>query len=242
MMSSEGSATSTPASVPLPPSSGRRRRLRYLIPRFDSTIVLCAHIPRLAGGQRLPAPLPYCAGPPQEVLAYLENLPPAERRSALRRLEAADLVVYSLGEGERELAFWEFVQLGQVELPLDVGWATGEQRCAYLFGAFTRERYRGQGLFTGGLHWLIDWLATQDYTHLYSQTAVDNVVSLLAHLTAGFEALGEGRHVHWGGRRLMRRTRLLARPVAAGCAETPDLSGVSPVAQESLRRALLCPR
>lgn len=241
MISSEGGATSTPVPAPLPRSSGRRRRLRYLIPRFDSTIVLCAHIPRLAGGQRLPAPLPYRAGAPQEVRPYLENLPPVERKSALRRLESADLVVYSLGE-DGELAFWEFVQLGQVELPADVGWATGEQRCAYLFGAFTREPYRGQGLFTGGLHWLIDWLAAQDYTHLYSQTAVDNVVSLLAHLTAGFEALGEGRHVHWGGRRIMRRTRLLARPVAASCTETPDLRGVSPVAQESLRRALLCPR
>ncbi len=241
MMSSAGSTTSTPASAPLPPSSRRRRPLRYLIPRFDSTIVLRAYIPRLAGGQRLPVPLPYRVGSPQEVYAYLENLPVAERKSSLRRLQSADLVVYSLG-AEEGLAFWEFVRLGQAELPADVDWATEGQRCAYLFGAFTRERYRGQGLFTGGLHWLIDWLAAQDYTHLYSQTAVDNVVSLLAHLTAGFEALGEGRHVHWGGRRIMRRTRLLARPVAAGCAETPDLGGISLAAQESLRRALLCPR
>jgi GNAT superfamily N-acetyltransferase len=179
-------------------------------------------------------------GTPQEVRGYLENLPADERKSALRRLETADLVVYSLADGEP--AFWEFVQLGRADLPPDVWRPGGGERLAYIFGAFTRGPYRGHGLFTGGLHWLIDWLAEHGYTHLYSQPAVDDVVSLLAHLTAGFEALGEGRHVHWGGRRIARRTRLLARPVAADCAQPPDLRAVSAVARRSLCRALLCPR
>ena len=182
----------------------------------------------------------YRTGVPQELRPRLEKLPPAERKSALRRLEAADLVVYH--EVERDLAFWEFVQLDRAEIPPDVWRPGGEERPAYIFGAFTRAPYRGHGLFTAGLEWLVDWLAEQGYTHLYSQTAVEDVVSLLAHLTSGFSALGEGRHLHWGGRRIVRTTRLLPRPVRAGCDGEPDLSTVSPSARQSLRRALLCPR
>lgn len=167
----------------------------------------------------------------------LEALPAEERKSALRRLAQADLVVYYETEGEP--AFWEFVQLDRAEIPRDLRPAGEPGRLAYIFGAFTRPAYRGHGLFTAGLEWLLAWLAEQGYTHLYSQTAVENVVSLLAHLACGFEALGEGRHLHWGGRRIERASRRLPRPVRAGDPGAPDLSPLSPAAQASLRRALL---
>jgi GNAT superfamily N-acetyltransferase len=211
-----------------------------LLPRLDSTIVLRAEVPRLAA-QAPAAPLAaYQIGPPAEVRGYLEALAPAERKSALRRIADAELVVYL--PADDHLAFWEFVQLHQTALPPDVGQAGGGEAAAYLFGAFTEARHRGQGLFTGGLKWLIDWLAGQGYTGLYSQTAVEDVISLLAHFTAGFEALGEGRHLHWGGRRFLRPTRWLPEPVGAGRCEAVRAAGISPRARESLRRALLCPR
>ncbi len=228
---------SQPASALPPP---RRRRLRYLIPRFDSTIVLRAELPRLAGRGAAPAARVCRPCSPQEVRPRLENLPGNERKSGLRRLADAGLVVYHEVDGE--LAFWEFVQLAWAELPPDVSRPADEDRLAYIFGAFTRAPCRGHGLFSGGLEWLIDWLAERGYTHLYSQTAAENVVSLLAHLTSGFEALGESRHLHWGGRRRVWATRRLPRPVAADCGAQPDLSTLSPRAYESLRRALLCPR
>jgi GNAT superfamily N-acetyltransferase len=179
-------------------------------------------------------------GAPQQVRGYLEALSGRERRSALRRIAAADQVVYL--PADDHLAFWEFVQLHPTALPPDL-WQPGRgPAAAYIFGAFTDARHRGHGLFTGGLKWLIDYLAGQGYTHLYSQTAADDVISLLAHLTAGFEALGEGRHLHWGGRRFVRATRLLPEPVPAGCRDEARLTGISRRAQESLRRALLCPR
>ena len=229
-------SSTTSGAVPLPP---RRRRLRYLLPRVDSTLVLRAEVPRLA--ERAPAyPLAaYQLGVPQEVRGYLEALAPRERKSALRRVAGAERVVYV--PADDHLAFWEFVQLHPADLPPDLRQAEGEA-AAYVYGAFTDERHRGHGLFTGGLKWLVDWLAGQGYTHLYSQTAVEDVISLLAHLTAGFEALGEGRHLHWGGRRYPQPTRWLREPVSAGCREETRLTGISPRARESLRRALLCPR
>ena len=227
-------ASGQPAPAPSPPS---RRRLRYLLPRFDATVVLRAEVPRLAGRPPTLPAATYRMAEPQEILPRLEKLPPTERKSALRRLAAADAVVYTAAGDD--LAFWEFVQLGRAEVPPEVWRPGGEGKPAYIFGAFTRAPYRGQGLFTGGLEWLIGWLGEHGYTDLFSQTATQDVGALLAHLTTGFEAVGEGRHLHWLGRRRVRRTRLLTRPVAAGHAEEQDWAALSPAAREALRRALL---
>jgi GNAT superfamily N-acetyltransferase len=232
-------AENNPISQTAPLPVRRRRRWRYLLPRLDATIILRADVARLAG--RAPAhPLAaYQVGVPEEVRGYLEALPAAERKSALRRVAEAERVVYL--PADDHLAFWEFVQLHPAALPPEMR-KRESGATAYIFGAFTDKRHRGHGLFTGGLKWLIDWLAGQGYAHLYSQTAVDDVISLLAHLAAGFEALGEGRHLHWGGRRYLQPTRWLPEPVSAGCQEQARLAGISARARESLRRALLCPR
>lgn len=237
-MATSPSADAPTGSVPPAP---RRTRLRYLVPRLDATLVLRAEVATAAAREgRLESPLTFQTGAPAEVRPLLEALPPEERKSALRRIASADLVVYSLVDGE--LAFWEFVQLGRAEIPPDLPRAGGTTRSAYIFGAFTRPAHRGHGVFTCALRWLLDWLEAQGYTDLYSQTAVEDVVPLLAHFAAGFEALGESRHLHWGGRRYLRPTRLLARPLGPGCGPAPDLSGVSARAQATLRRALPCPR
>jgi GNAT superfamily N-acetyltransferase len=211
--------------------------LGRILPEFDSTLLLRADLSRLAPGTA-PAEGAYRVLEPGAAATLLSDLPGIERADVLRRLARADRCVYLELEGQP--AFWEWVQLDRTEIPPDALSERPGERLAYIYGAYTQARFRGQGLFTTGLHWLVDWLRPQGYTHLYSQSAVGNIVSLLAHFTVGFEVFGESRHIHWQGRRVLRPSRLLATPLGTGCALPASLAPLSARAQRSVRRALFC--
>lgn len=209
------------------------------LPRFHATLIMRASLrdplPPLDASESAYA---ICA--PEEARLHLAKLPADEREPALLRLAQADRFVYLAREGE--LCFWEFVQLDRSEIPPDVLARAEPGRLAYLFGAYTRVAWRGQGLFTGGLQWLRRWLQEAGYHWLYSQPAADDLVSVLAHLSAGFQVLGEGHHVHWRGRRRMRRTRLLAVPLGPHCQDEAQFACLSARARDCLRRAFGCRR
>ncbi len=209
------------------------------LPRFHATLIMRASLsdplPALDEGESA-----YAVCSPQEARLHLAKLPADEREPALLRLAQADRFVYLAREGE--LCFWEFVQLDRSEIPPDALAKAEAGRLAYIFGAYTRVACRGQGLFTGGLRWLMRWLQAAGYHQLYSQPAADDLVSVLAHLSAGFQVLGEGHHVHWRGRRRMRRTRLLAAPLGPQCQDEAQFACLSARARDCLRRAFGCGR
>jgi len=110
----------------------------------------------------LPSLPAYQVDTPQEVRGYVANLSAEKRQFVFRRLEDADLVVYSLAHGEP--AFRRLVQLGRAQTPRAARRSGCGDRPAYHFGAFTRELHRRQGL--------TDWPAQQGLSHLFSPTFV----------------------------------------------------------------------
>ena len=235
---------SDPTSVPRPASllswwDSLVRGWARNTPRFHATLLMCASLseplPPLSHDEEA-----YAICSPEEGRLHLAKLPPEEREPALLRLAQADRFVYLAREGE--LCFWQFVQLDRAEIPPHVLARPQPARLAYIFGAYTRAACRGQGLFTGGLRWLMRWLQAAGYHRLYSQPASDDLVSVLAHLSAGFQVLGEGHHVHWRGRRRIWRTRLLAAPLGPTCRDEAEFACLSAGARDCLRRAFGCGR